>query len=885
MRPSTLVQATRRRYHRPIAFIHIGVSFAVGCELSRAPDTAPGVSWELAAHRAETISDVGYEINLSIPDSLDERVLGRETIRFGLSDARRPLVIDFEAPRESVISVRTGAGEIEFEVVNGHIVVPASALAVGGNAISIDFIAGDGSLNRNREFLYTLFVPDRARFALPVFDQPNLKARYTLSLEVPASWLAVANGALLSHEVLDDRAIFQFAETKPISTYIFAFAAGEFQVETEELGGRELRMFHRETDSTKVARNREAVFDLHQKALDWLEAYTGIEYPFDKFEFVLIPSFQYRGMEHPGAILYRDSWLFLDESATQEDKLGRAGLIAHETAHMWFGNLVTMEWFNDVWMKEVFASFMAAKIVNPSFPEIDHQVRFLLAHHPGAYAIDRTAGANPIRQQLDNLNEAGMLYGAIIYGKAPIVMRQLEALIGPEDFRDGVRLYLDRFRFGNATWPDLIGILDARSPEDLAAWSDVWVGESGRPTVRTALSLDEAGGSIASLALEQHDPEEHGRLWNQQLAVLLAYSDRSEMLLTKLDDRLVDVAGVTGRPTPDFILPDGSGMGYGLFQLDSISLANLPDKLPSIPEAVTRGVAWLSLWDAMLEGLVPPGDIVDLAARALVAEDDELLVGRILAYLGSAYWRFLTAEERLERAGELESTLWRRLEGAEEPTLKASLFNAYRSLALTDEAVRRLERIWRQEESVEGLTLSERDYTTLALQLAVREVDGWERILDEQYERIENPDRKEPFAFVRPALSADGRARDRFFESLKGEENREHEPWVLEGLSYLHHPLRAAESERYILPSLELVEEIQRTGDVFFPQGWLDATLGGHSSEAAAGIVCEFLSAHPDYPPKLKGKIQQSADPLFRSAAILYGFATPSCSPMKASGR
>ncbi len=134
----------------------------------------------------------------------------------------------------------------------------------------------------------------------------------------------------------------------------------------------------------------------------------------------------------------------LDESATQNQLLERASVIAHETAHMWFGDLVTMRWFNDVWMKEVFANFMAAKIVNPSFPQVNHELRFLLAHYPAAYQVDRTAGTNAIRQELDNLDEAGQMYGPIIYQKAPIVMRQLELIVGARRFRDGLREYLKR---------------------------------------------------------------------------------------------------------------------------------------------------------------------------------------------------------------------------------------------------------------------------------------------------------------------------------------------------------------------------------------------------------------------------------------------------------
>ena len=224
------------------------------------------------------------------------------------------------------------------------------------------------------------------------WGSPDLKARYTLELTIPADWQSVANGAETSREASGNRVRIQYAETQPISAYLFAFAAGKFQLETAERNGRIYRLFHRETDAKKVARNRDVVFDLHASSLEWLEKYTAIPYPFGKFDFVAIPSFQFGGMEHPGAIFYNASSILLDESATENQMLNRASTIAHETSHMWFGDLVTMRWFNDVWMKEVFANFMAAKIVNPSFPRVNHELRFLIAHQPAAYEVDRTAG-------------------------------------------------------------------------------------------------------------------------------------------------------------------------------------------------------------------------------------------------------------------------------------------------------------------------------------------------------------------------------------------------------------------------------------------------------------------------------------------------------------
>ena len=326
-----------------------------------------GIPETLATERAAGIRALRYELSFRIPESKTEPLHGTETVRFDLR-APQQVVLDFEQKRERILSVTTGDKAVAFSFVDGHIVVPAIATKAGENAISIEFLAGDESLNRNDEFLYTLFVPARAHYAFPCFDQPNLKARYSLTLDIPAAWQVVANGAETARETANGRAVVRFAETQPLPTYLFAFAAGKFQIETAERNGRTFRMFHRETDAAKVARNRDAIFDLHARALAWLEEYTAIPYPCGKFDFVLIPSFQFGGMEHAGAIFYNASGLMLDDSATQNQLLGRASVISHETSHMWFGDLVTMRWFNDVWMKEVFANFMAAKIVNPSFP-------------------------------------------------------------------------------------------------------------------------------------------------------------------------------------------------------------------------------------------------------------------------------------------------------------------------------------------------------------------------------------------------------------------------------------------------------------------------------------------------------------------------------------
>ncbi|MGH1436425.1 MAG: M1 family metallopeptidase, partial [Lewinella sp.] len=460
-----------------------------------------GVSLALAKQRKGNISELTYDLHFQIPENKTASIPAKVVASFELQSIENDLQLDFKALIDQIGEVQVNGEVTQSKFQEGHLILPRTSLAVGENRVEIDFIAGDLSLNRKGDFLYTLLVPDRASTLFPCFDQPDLKAKFTLSLDVAAEWEALGNGAILETKLENDRKLISFKETAPISTYLFAFTAGRFQVEEVTIGGRPMRMLYRESDSEKVQRNLPEIFSLHQQALEWMERYTAIPLPFEKFDFALIPGFQYGGMEHVGAIFYRESSLMLDENATQNQQIGRASLIAHETAHMWFGDLVTMEWFSDVWLKEVFANFMAAKIVNPGFPTVNHDLNFLLRHQPSAYGEDRSGGSHPIQQPLDNLREAGTLYGRIIYQKAPVVMRQLEDQMGVVGLRDGLRVYLRRFAYGNASWDDLINILDERTEEDLKSWSEIWVKSAGMP-VFTIEDIEKDGEQTLNITKE-----------------------------------------------------------------------------------------------------------------------------------------------------------------------------------------------------------------------------------------------------------------------------------------------------------------------------------------------------------------------------------------------
>jgi aminopeptidase N len=856
----------------------------------------PGVSRSLADSRAARVSDLRYVVHLTIPDHAHAPVLAALTLTFILTDTTDPLLLDFAPDAAGRLDACTINGvDLHPSIESEHVVLPASLLVEGRNIVTLAGVAGNAPLNRRDDHLYTIFVPARAREAIPCFDQPNLKARWQLTLDLPAAWTAVSNAREIARRPHrgahnEARVTVAFAESAPLPSYLFAFAAGCLQHVAAEHDGRELRLFHTGVDAELVASSADRVLAAHADALRWLERYTATPYPFDTFDIVLLPAFQFSGMEHPGCIVYNASALLLPPSATHQQWLARAHVIAHETAHMWFGDLVTMTWFDDVWMKEVCANFMAAKIVNPQFPELDHDLRFLHGHYPGAYDVDRTDGAHAVRQPLANIADAGSLYGAIIYLKSPIVMRQLELMLGEEGLRDALRTYLARYRYGNAAWTDLLAILAVHAPIDLHAWSRAWLDEPGRPEIQTELRV--ASGCITRLSLRMREDTElragaegdaadprprddraaRPARGAQRLAVALGYGARVEHVDVWLASA-IDVPEAVGRPAPDFVLPNGRGLAYGAFHLDPTSLAWLMAHLPEVADDLTRGSAWLTLWDAMLARTIAPDALMTLALQLVPLETNELNLQRLLLHIDRLVWIFLEPASRAAHAASLEAALHATLGRAANPTAKAALAACLRSVATTPSGYEWLEDLWTGRKGIDGLSLGEADRISLALELAVR---GHADAVPAQLARMGAGDRRDALAFIAPALSDDVRRRDGFMTTLAQPGQRRREPWVIEGLRWLHHPLRAPASLAHLEMGLALLDDVQRTGDIFLPKRWLDAILGGHRTDAAAARVRRYLAARPDtWSPALRRMVLASADPLFRAVALSGDAARP----------
>ncbi|WP_347173630.1 M1 family metallopeptidase [Polaribacter uvawellassae] len=849
---------------KPIISVFLILFFFTSCEKESNPSAflEKGISLELATYRKQQVSNVKYQLKFDIPKTKAEAIPSQLKITATISDLKYDLILDFNEKKSNIKAIRVNGKGTEIKHENEHIIISKNYLSQGENNIEIDFIAGELSLNRNDEFLYTLLVPDRASTLFPCFDQPDIKANYTLTIVAPKDWKVLC-GAFEKEQIRqDDFTEHRFNETDKMSTYLFSFVAGKFSEAIQNPGAFDMRMLFRENNEEKIAESVDEIFKIHQQALEYLEDYTAYKFPFQKMDFATIPPFQYGGMEHVGAIQYRESSLFLDKNATQNRKLGRAKLIAHETSHMWFGDLVTMKWFNDVWMKEVFANFMADKIMNPVFPDVNHGLQFAMTHYPSAYSEDRTQGTNAIRQDLANLKNAGSLYGRIIYNKAPIMMRQLESILGKEAFKSGIQEYIKTYANSNADWNELVTILDEKSPQNIKEWSEVWVNSSGRPIVSDEIKYEN--GKITSFKIYQKAEDRTDKLWTQSFKIGFVYDNEIKILDVIISDNEFDFKEAIGLEKPIQIIYNYNGFGYGVFPLN----VNTIENYQTIKDDLARGYAYINLYESFLSKKVDANSTFNTFLNGLLIEKNELISNYLSARITSIYWTFFTEQQRKDNQKIVEERVLKLLESNIPANMKRTLFGLYRSIAVSENGKEVLYQIWIKNKKIKDLFLNENDFAGIASQLAIYQHPKSKEILTKQLTRISNPDRLERFKWLLPSLSEDETIRDNFMVSLLNKENREKESWVQSALSNIHHPLRQKSGQKHINACLAILEEIQLTGDIFFPKGWLSSSVGQYSSKEAYDIVQTFLNENPNYNPILKMKLLQTVDDLFRAQEI-----------------
>jgi aminopeptidase N len=783
-----------------------------------------GVSKELADSRTANISQVQYRLTFNIPADRRQPVTGTAVITFNLQE-RSDVVLDFQGgfSGDCLINGKKRTAPYKEE----HIVLPMKQMRSGLNTAVLTFTSQNTALNRHENYMYTLFVPDHARSCFPCFDQPDLRARYTTTLNVPDGWKTMVSDS-----------------QSPLPTYLYSFVAGDFQEKTSQRGGIPMRALYLETDAQKTCQ-LDHIFDEAGHALQWMESYTGLKCPFRSYGMVILPGYQFGGMEHPGAIQLNDRRVFLSQNPSQEDRLRRTELIAHETAHLWFGDVVSLKWFDDVWTKEVFANFMASKITRRQFSKVDHDLNFIRTYQTRAIAIDRTDGTHPIAQSLTNQNEAAMLYDNIIYDKAPVMMRMMEQMMGTKKMQAGLQRYLRRYYFKNASWDDLIGVLDREAPEaGIRQMSEVWVKQKGMPTIHTAYQ-------DGKLIISQTDPYGRGLCWRQTFDIRIVNDLGSSRTIT-VDMREPTMTFDLGQ-APSYIIPNASGSGYGRFTLDNEYTLRLPKRLIITRDDLQRYALLLTLHDNYLMGRVPASYFGELH-RNMMKEKNPLIIQTCIDHM------FKIAFDQPGRELQtLEQCIMDLLPENRSDECRRAIVRKMAVNATSPEVLDHIYRLWNAHDDP---LFDEHDYMEMAYRLAIMRPEEWQRIIDTERGHLTSDLLRQEFDYVSRACTPDHSSQLSLFNALLKPENRQHEPWALHVLRLLNADVREPGSNVYIPSSLNSLEYLQQTSDIFFSSDWLAALLAGHKSAEARQQVEQFLRDKPDLRPQLRNKILEAAWPL-----------------------
>lgn len=784
-----------------------------------------GVSKELAEHRKANISNIVYDLKFDIPANPKEPVTGKAIISFDLKTLE-DVVLDFQGTLDGTCYVydKKKRRATETTYSDEHITIPMRLLKEGPNKIELSFTSLDKALNRNDDYMYTLFVPDMARSAFPCFDQPDLRAVFLTSLKTPSGWKTMTSD-----------------NSCRLPTYLYSFVAGNFEEKNVVREGRPMRILYRETDPDKVAQLDQVAEEAAQ-SLKWMEGYTGIACPFKEYGMVVLPGYQFGGMEHPGAIQFSDRRIFLEKHATQEERLARLELIAHETAHLWFGDLVSLKWFEDVWTKEVLANFMAAKITRRSYSITDHHLNFLKTYQQRAIEIDRTDGTHPIAQELTNLNHASLLYDNIIYDKAPVMMRMLESVMGAPEMQSGLQYYLIDHLFKNASWDDLITELDRAAPQaGVRQFSEVWVRQKGMPTIHTTYH-------DGHIVITQTDPFNKGNIWPQKFQIRLIYDQQDSRTLTVDMHQPTVKIKVDGRP--NYIIPNFDGRGYGHFTLDAGYTLILPRRLMTTRNDLNRYALLMTIHDNYLQGRIPPSYFGELY-RFMMKERNPLIMSAAVDHMFK-----IAFDMSPEQRKTLELCMMDLLSENRSKECRQYVVRKLARNATSPEVLDTIYAIWQRHDD---LLFSEHDYMDMAYRLAIVRHDNCADVLSEQRRRLKSKDEQKEFDYISRVCTPDVQLRVELFNMMLKPQNREQEPWALKALQLLNADVFEPQSNVYIEPGLKSLQYIQQTSDIFFTTSWLKALLGSHKSQEARQMVERFIGNNPDYPEHLRNKILEAA--------------------------
>ena len=651
-----------------------------------------------AVERAALVSDVAYELALDLAaGSPDYR--GVCTITFDHAAPSLGTFLDFTTAEVEALEINGVEAEPQLEnnrlLLDGAMLAQRNTVRVAYRSEYDHIGAGlhqftdpeDGA-----EYLYTHFEPYDAHRLLPCFDQPDLKAALRLEATAPAEWQVVANYPAESSEPQDDgRTRHRFAETPRISTYLLALVAGPYVRFDDQWEDVALGVLCRGSIAPHF--DADEFFEVTRQGLTFFSDFFDFRYPFDKYDQVFVPEFNMGAMENVGCITFSERMIFRDPP-TDIQRLNRAEVVLHEMAHMWFGDLVTMQWWNDLWLNESFATYMAYLAMEQATRWSGSAWSAFHARMKAwAYEQDQLPTTHPIAGEVPDTDATFHNFDGITYGKGAAVLKQLVATIGRDGFRDGMRDYFHTHAWGNTTLADFIAALERGSGRELQEWSRAWLETASLNTLAPEWSAD--GGGIDSFAIRQTAPREHPRLrpHRTEIAIYDAGDDGPilrDAVPVDLDGAETVIENLIGASAPAAVFPNHDDHAFAKIALDLRSLAFVREQIDRFQTPFERLLFWHTLWDMVRDQHFAAGQFVSLAADKLAGENTLEIVQNVTGEALYAVGRYIPDQYRLQHAEQIFDLAWNGLASAAEPDFRIVWARALIGAAQDPEHVGRL---------------------------------------------------------------------------------------------------------------------------------------------------------------------------------------------------
>lgn len=699
---------------------------------------------KLARERREQVKNVEYFLNFSL-DKGKEGFLGTAKLEIQLNHLKTPLSIDFLMKKVESLRVngqlvksypkRRGSFDIPMKNLTPKMTVEVTYTGDYSKEASGFQRAKDPE--DGSEYLFTDFEPYYAHWLYPCFDQPDLKGIFHLSVTAPSDWKVIHN-ELIDKEV--EAGLFKtttFKATKPISTYLFFLGAGPFIEWQDKYQDLPLYLYARKSLAKYV--DHEEIMKTTKKGLKFFNDYFGYPYPFSKYGHVFIPEFAWGGMENPGAVTLNERNIFRGPvPQTKFEK--RNSLILHEMAHMWFGDLVTMEWWNDLWLNESFASYLAAVAQERAMDSKATWLDFFGGKTWG-YWQDQLVSTHPIETDVPDVRTAKGNFDGITYAKGAASLKQLHFFVGEDGFKNGLRDYFKRFAFSNTKRQDFTGAIAMASKTDLSDWTTKWLQTAGPNRVMVVPECEEK--KLKSVTIKQQKSVS-GNLSPHRTRLGFYELDDDDLELDWTKDavyssEVTSVEGGEGKDCPDFLLPNQDDLDYALFSLDDKSLAKAKVAISRMPDPLSRLMIWNILYQMTRDSELSPSIYMHIALEALKHEEDDLLLGSLLGRSGSikaVYSIYLTKEERAKIAPEFEALIWSRFEKAKAgSSLQMSFFDYFVTIAQSQMSVTRLFDILVKNEPPKGITLDQDRRWNVILNLATNGHTQAMKLIEEEKKR------------------------------------------------------------------------------------------------------------------------------------------------------